>query len=165
MGSFADRHGRGKSEWNGSGITRREALGLAAIGLIAGAPRVATAAGPQGQLTWGIHVSLAPTWFDPAETPGLITPSHGAGLVNWLFGHADSLLGSDLGSSRLLTCSTRAAEPHIRSPLRAADTKIPHTRGHRAREDGTNLYGGILQPGRYAAHPPRSDEGFPSWIL
>src|ERR1700730_2802645 len=23
----------------------------------------------------------------------------------------------------------RAAEPHIRSPLRAADTKIPHTRG------------------------------------
>jgi peptide/nickel transport system substrate-binding protein len=30
--------------------------------------------GPQGQLTWGIHVSLAPTWFDPAETPGLITP-------------------------------------------------------------------------------------------
>src|SRR6266446_907748 len=59
----------------------------------------------------------------------------------------------------------RAAEPHIRSPLRAADTKIPRTRGHRAREDGTNLYGGILQPGRYAAHPPRSDEGFPSWIL
>ena len=22
----------------------------------------------------GIHVSLAPTWFDPAETPGIITP-------------------------------------------------------------------------------------------
>src|SRR5712671_6140613 len=55
----------------------------------------------------------------------------------------------------------RAAEPHIRSPLRAADTKIPRTRGHRAREDGANLYGGILQPGRYAAHPPRSDEEFP----
>ena len=29
---------------------------------------------PEGQLTWGIHVSLAPTWFDPAETPGIITP-------------------------------------------------------------------------------------------
>jgi peptide/nickel transport system substrate-binding protein len=26
------------------------------------------------QLTWGVHVSLAPTWFDPAETPGIITP-------------------------------------------------------------------------------------------
>lgn len=33
----------------------------------------ATAA-PEGQLTWGVHVSLAPTWFDPAETPGIITP-------------------------------------------------------------------------------------------
>ena len=26
------------------------------------------------QLTWGVHVSLAPTWFDPAETSGIITP-------------------------------------------------------------------------------------------
>src|SRR6516164_6635164 len=74
MGSSADRHEGCKSERIGSGITRREALGLAAIGLIAGAPGAARAAGLQGQLTWGIHVSLAPTWFDPAETPGLITP-------------------------------------------------------------------------------------------
>ena len=29
---------------------------------------------PEGQLTWGIHFSLAPTWFDPAETPAMITP-------------------------------------------------------------------------------------------
>jgi peptide/nickel transport system substrate-binding protein len=29
---------------------------------------------PKGQMTWGVHISLAPTWFDPAETPGLITP-------------------------------------------------------------------------------------------
>jgi peptide/nickel transport system substrate-binding protein len=34
----------------------------------------ADAAGPEGQITWGVHVSLAPTWFDPAETPGIITP-------------------------------------------------------------------------------------------
>jgi len=54
--------------------TRREALALAALGLVAGAPLRAGAAGPQGQLTWGIHVSLAPAWFDPAETSGLITP-------------------------------------------------------------------------------------------
>ena len=33
----------------------------------------ATAA-PEGQLTWAVHVSIAPTWFDPAETPGIITP-------------------------------------------------------------------------------------------
>jgi peptide/nickel transport system substrate-binding protein len=32
------------------------------------------AAAPEGQLTWGLHVSLAPTWFDPAETPGAILP-------------------------------------------------------------------------------------------
>jgi peptide/nickel transport system substrate-binding protein len=31
-------------------------------------------AAPEGQLTWAVHVSLAPTWFDPAETPGMITP-------------------------------------------------------------------------------------------
>jgi peptide/nickel transport system substrate-binding protein len=55
-------------------LTRRELLALSALGLIAGAPDLAQAAGPQGELTWGIHVSLAPTWFDPAETPGLITP-------------------------------------------------------------------------------------------
>src|SRR5262245_32685467 len=32
------------------------------------------AAAPDGQMTWGVHISLAPTWFDPAETQGLITP-------------------------------------------------------------------------------------------
>jgi peptide/nickel transport system substrate-binding protein len=25
-------------------------------------------------MTWGVHVTLAPTWFDPAETPGIGTP-------------------------------------------------------------------------------------------
>ena len=25
-------------------------------------------------MTWAVHVTIAPTWFDPAETPGLITP-------------------------------------------------------------------------------------------
>jgi len=32
------------------------------------------AAAPEGQMTWGVHISLAPTWFDPAETLGIITP-------------------------------------------------------------------------------------------
>jgi peptide/nickel transport system substrate-binding protein len=31
-------------------------------------------AAPEGQMTWGAHISLAPTWFDPAETSGIITP-------------------------------------------------------------------------------------------
>ena len=31
-------------------------------------------AAPEGQLTTAAHVSLAPAWFDPAETVGIITP-------------------------------------------------------------------------------------------
>jgi peptide/nickel transport system substrate-binding protein len=73
---FASHEGRGRNSAAATppGLTRRELLALAAFGAAA-LPRAAAAAGaPQGQLTWGIHVSLAPTWFDPAETPGLITP-------------------------------------------------------------------------------------------
>ena len=44
------------------------------IVLAVAAPGLAFAAGPEGQLTWAVHISLAPTYFEPAETPGLITP-------------------------------------------------------------------------------------------
>ena len=27
----------------------------------------------QSQMTWAVHVSLAPTWFDPAEHTGIVT--------------------------------------------------------------------------------------------
>ncbi|MPZ35160.1 MAG: hypothetical protein GEV13_30000 [Rhodospirillales bacterium] len=53
--------------------TRRDLMGLAALGLIASAAKPAAGA-PDGELRVGVHVSLAPTWFDPAETPGIITP-------------------------------------------------------------------------------------------
>src|SRR5688572_10278444 len=56
------------------GIARRDLLVATAFALAAGTPSLLRAAAPQGQLTWGVHVSLAPTWFDPAETPGIITP-------------------------------------------------------------------------------------------
>jgi len=56
-------------------FTRRDVLAGTALGIIAaGAPTLARAAAPQDQLTWAIHVSLAPTWFDPADTLGLISP-------------------------------------------------------------------------------------------
>src|SRR5712672_3966252 len=58
----------------GGGLTRRDVLALAAGSLAAGVPGSTIAAAPQGQLTWASHVSLAPTWFDPAETSGIITP-------------------------------------------------------------------------------------------
>jgi peptide/nickel transport system substrate-binding protein len=57
-----------------AGIARRDLLGVTALALAAGVPSLLRAAAPQGQLTWAVHVSLAPTWFDPAETPGIITP-------------------------------------------------------------------------------------------
>jgi len=58
-------------------ITRRGLLGGAAASLglaTAGAAvRPARGAGADGQLTWGVHVSLAPIWFDPADISGIIT--------------------------------------------------------------------------------------------
>src|SRR5258708_4066557 len=53
--------------------TRRGVLGLSVAAMIGVAPRAAGAAA-DGQITIGAHVSLAPTWFDPAETSGIITP-------------------------------------------------------------------------------------------
>ena len=50
-------------------------MGLAALVLGANAAGSAIAAAADGQLTWGVHISLAPTWLDLAETTaGLITP-------------------------------------------------------------------------------------------
>jgi peptide/nickel transport system substrate-binding protein len=41
------------------------------LGLGAAAP---AAAAPEGTMTWGVHITLAPRWLDPAETEGIITP-------------------------------------------------------------------------------------------
>ncbi len=54
--------------------TRRGVLGLSTAAMIGATLRSASAATPEGELRVGVHVSLAPTWFDPAETPGIITP-------------------------------------------------------------------------------------------
>ena len=35
---------------------------------------VHSASANEGQVTWGLHISLTPTWFDPAETSGATTP-------------------------------------------------------------------------------------------
>ena len=54
-------------------LRRALAPALTAL-LILLAPSPRADAAPEGQLTWGVHITLAPTWFDPAETPGMITP-------------------------------------------------------------------------------------------
>ena len=45
-----------------------------AILAVGAAPSAAAPDTPSGQMTWAVHISLAPTWFDPAETSGIITP-------------------------------------------------------------------------------------------
>src|SRR5438128_6805737 len=49
------------------------AAGVLALMCVASTPVLAAEA-PAGQMTWALHFSLAPTLFEPAETPGLITP-------------------------------------------------------------------------------------------
>ena len=71
MGSCGGTQDGGSSRTD---LTRRDVIALTALGMVAGAPGMALAAAPSGQLTWAIHVSLAPAWFDPAETQGIITP-------------------------------------------------------------------------------------------
>ncbi len=67
MRSFRRHHGVPNPR-----ATRRELLGLAALGVLAAGTASAKAA--NGQLVYASHISLAPTWFDPAETPGIVTP-------------------------------------------------------------------------------------------
>jgi peptide/nickel transport system substrate-binding protein len=74
MGSLPDEPWGHKATGNTIPITRRNVLALAALGTASGAVEPARAAPPQGQITYAVHISLAPTWFDPAETSGIITP-------------------------------------------------------------------------------------------
>jgi peptide/nickel transport system substrate-binding protein len=55
---------------NRSALTRGVLLAVALLVTL----HAPAAAAPEGQLTWAVHVSLAPSWFDPAETTGIITP-------------------------------------------------------------------------------------------
>src|SRR2546427_4017588 len=58
--------------------TRQFMAGALALTLAALAQTIVTrsvhADAPAGQITWAVHFTLPPTLFEPAETPGLITP-------------------------------------------------------------------------------------------
>jgi peptide/nickel transport system substrate-binding protein len=127
------------------GLTRRDLLTAAALGLAGAAPRFALAAAPQGQLTWGVHVSLAPTWFDPAETSGIITPYmvmyalHDA-LVKPMPGKllAASLAASWSAPEDGLTYEfalRQGAKFHNGDPVTAADVKFSFERYRGASHD------------------------------
>ena len=57
----------------------RLAICFALVLLAAASPGLAAPEGrseaPVGQVTWGVHITLAPLWFDPADTQGIITRS------------------------------------------------------------------------------------------
>src|SRR5690242_6007653 len=125
-----------------SGVSRRELLVLAALGLAAGPAGLASAAEAKGELTWGIHVSLAPTWFDPGEASGIITPfmvlyalhdalvkpMPGPGLVHGL---APSLAESWSVSEDARTYDfvlREGAKFHNGDPVTAADVKFSFDR-------------------------------------
>jgi peptide/nickel transport system substrate-binding protein len=55
-------------------MTRIRAIALAALFALGPWSAAPAAAAPEGQMTWAVHVSLAPSWFDPAETQGVIVP-------------------------------------------------------------------------------------------
>src|SRR4029450_5726662 len=54
-------------------MSPRTRIALAVLALALVAPGTALAA-PEGQMTWALHFSLAPTLFEPAETPGVVAP-------------------------------------------------------------------------------------------
>jgi hypothetical protein len=56
------------------GLRSQCAVGIIAALLLACAWAPVSAAEPKGQFTWAATISIAPTWFDPAEAVGLITP-------------------------------------------------------------------------------------------
>src|SRR5215472_10712882 len=129
----------------GNNLTRRDVLALTALGVIAGVPRSGFAAAPAGQLTWGIHVSLAPTWFDPAETPGIITPfmvlyALHDGMVKPMPGKplAPSLAQSWSGSEDGVTYDfvlRNGAKFHNGDPVTAEDVKFSFERYRGASHD------------------------------
>jgi peptide/nickel transport system substrate-binding protein len=52
---------------------RRTSIVATVLALVVTAPGLALAA-PEGQMTLALHFTLAPTLFEPAETPGVVSP-------------------------------------------------------------------------------------------
>src|SRR3954463_91575 len=117
-------------------LTRRGLMALWALGIVASGKQAVAAA--DGQLTWAVQVSLAPTWFDPAETPGMITPFlllyalHDA-MVKPMPGNAaepclaESVKAAADGLSYQLTVR-QGAKFHNGEPVTAEDVKFSYER-------------------------------------
>jgi peptide/nickel transport system substrate-binding protein len=68
----------GQRAWSRRWFLQQTLRGMAGWAIWQGWPsrhRALTQTGaPTGQMTWALHITLAPTWFDPAETGALMTP-------------------------------------------------------------------------------------------
>src|SRR5204862_530379 len=146
---------------NKSRSERPHVLALAAIVLLLSVPYSTRAAGPEGQLTWAVHVTLAPTWFDPAETSGIITPYmmlyavHDA-MVKPMPGNslARSLAESIAISDDKLTYDMtirKGAKFHDGTLVTAEDVKSPFERNRGAHAAPLNF------PDQWAAKAPGHD--------
>ena len=92
--------------------TSLSAITLAVTLLLSVLAPASAVAAPEGQLTWAVHVSLAPTWFDPAETVGIVTP------FMFLYALHDALVkpmpGNPLAPSLAESWSVVARRAHLR---------------------------------------------------
>src|SRR5919107_1391085 len=128
-------------------ITWRLLLGLSLILLLVVSVHVGDAASPpKGQMTWAIHFTIAPTFFDPGET---------AGITSFLFLYAlhDGLVKSMPGDPRAPSLAESWSESedgltyefklrqgvtfHNGDPLTAEDVKFSL---HRFRGTGASIF-------------------------
>ena len=79
--------------------------------------------------TWAVHVSLAPTWFDPAETSGIITPFMVLYALHDAHAEADAGQPDGAEPGRVVERVARRTRLRLRSPQRR---EVPQRRsGHR----------------------------------
>ena len=67
-------------------MRRQLGLGLAVVAALLGGWRgVAAGEEPQGELTYAMHTTIAPVWFDPADNTGIAVPvaPAGCGVRGW----------------------------------------------------------------------------------
>ena len=144
-------------------IARRLALwGLVALALLTPTP---ASAGPEGQLTWGVHLSLVTRWLDPGEMEGILTPFlfyyalHDA-LVKPMPGHA---MGPSLAESWTMGKDAlsydfvlrKGVRFHNGDPVTAEDVKFTFERykgagGKLLREKVREVQ--VVDPGRVRFH-------------
>src|SRR5271157_4967535 len=133
------RNGRAILDSHAAPIGRRALLAVTALGLTAG--KTGAVAAPQGQLTYGVHVSLAPSWFDPGEAAGIITP------YMLLYGLHDALVKAMPDSKQAVSLAEsytasedglthdfvlRRASFHNGDPVTSDDVKFSFERYHGA---------------------------------